>query len=421
MESTLQAMPVEETPVSPVHALRSGVPLPRNEFAAVRRRLMFDGCKWDPQIGDTDTLAPFPLMIAAGEWRRLERLAEKLAEETDLLESAVLERPELARKLGLPRTVRRAVFSGEAPTPGAARVMRFDFHPTPDGWRLSEVNSDVPGGYCEASLFTQLMAERFPSSRVPGDPAEALAASLERSAGADGVVALLAAPGYMEDIQIVSFLASLLQERGLAAIVANPVQISWRKGCAYLESHSQLLRVDAIVRFYQAEWLARLPRSSGWRGFFSGGSTPVANPGSSTISESKRLPLLWDELPVSVPAWREHLPETRDPREAPWRNDGSWIVKAAYCNTGDTVGQSDLRPPREWREMRRDVWLHPGNWIAQKRFESVPVETPAGARHACIGVYTVNGRASGAYARLSQRPLIDFESVDVALLVEDEP
>jgi hypothetical protein len=48
------------------------------------------------------------------------------------------------------------------------------------------------------------------------------------------------------------------------------------------------------------------------------------------------------------------------------------------------------------------------------------VETPIGPRHVCIGVYTVNGRAAGAYARFSAKPVIDFAAVDVALLLEDD-
>jgi hypothetical protein len=38
----------------------------------------------------------------------------------------------------------------------------------------------------------------------------------------------------------------------------------------------------------------------------------------------------------------------------------------------------------------------------------------------CIGVYTVNGRAAGAYGRLSWRQVIDFSAVDVAVLVAGE-
>ena len=72
--------------------------------------------------------------------------------------------------------------------------------------------------------------------------------------------------------------------------------------------------------------------------------------------------------------------------------------------------------PRDWLRTRINVQLSPGKWVAQRRFESLPVTTPVGPRHACIGVYTVNGRAAGAYARLSKTPVIDFAATDVALL-----
>ena len=43
--------------------------------------------------------------------------------------------------------------------------MRFDFHFTRDGWRISEVNSDVPGGLNESSGFERLMANTLRSVR----------------------------------------------------------------------------------------------------------------------------------------------------------------------------------------------------------------------------------------------------------------
>jgi hypothetical protein len=43
-----------------------------------------------------------------------------------------------------------------------------------------------------------------------------------------------------------------------------------------------------------------------------------------------------------------------------------------------------------------------------------------GARHCCLGVYTIDGRAAGIYGRMAPRPLIDDRAEDVAVLVEDE-
>jgi hypothetical protein len=95
-------------------------------------------------------------------------------------------------------------------------------------------------------------------------------------------------------------------------------------------------------------------------------------------------------------------------------------MKTAMCNTGDAVCIRELMPPTKWLQTRLNVLLAPDKWIAQRRFDSVPISTPVGPRHVCIGVYTVNGRAAGAYARLAERPLIDFAAADVALLIEED-
>jgi hypothetical protein len=118
--------------------------------------------------------------------------------------------------------------------------------------------------------------------------------------------------------------------------------------------------------------------------------------------------------------WRALLPETLDPRNAPWQRDEAWLLKSAFCNNGDAVGIRELLRPARWFRMQWAARLKPENWVAQRRFESVPIATPAGPRHVCIGVYTVNGRAAGAYARMSRNPLINFAATDVALLLEDD-
>ena len=38
----------------------------------------------------------------------------------------------------------------------------------------------------------------------------------------------------------------------------------------------------------------------------------------------------------------------------------------------------------------------------------------------CVGVYTIDGRAAGAYVRLSHRPIVDYRAIDAALLIEPD-
>lgn len=401
------------------HGLRAGVSLASATVAAIRRKSALEGCKWDTQVGDVTTLAPFPLVMRRSVWHQLATWAEQLAAEATEAELEISRRQDLIGQLGLPRALQNVLAAHTPLTPAAGRVIRFDFHPTTDGWRISEANSDVPGGFSESSHFTALMGEQFPALETPGNPGGAWADALAASAGPGGVVALLSAAGYMEDHQVVSFLAARLQERGCVTHLANPSQIQWQGARAHLEAAWHRGPLDVIVRFYQAEWLTKLPRHVGWEKLFRSGETPVANHALAVVSESKRFPLVWDELETSLPTWRALLPETRDPRTAAWQRDDGWLVKSAFCNTGDTVSIRELLTPGQWLQTRLGVALAPSEWIAQRRFQSAPVSTPVGLRHACIGIYTVNGRAAGAYARLAEKPLINFAAVDVALLIED--
>ena len=175
-----------------------------------------------------------------------------------------------------------------------------------------------------------------------------------------------------------------------------------------------------MFRFYQGEWLAKLPTRCDWRNFFRGSITPILNSGIAVISESKRFPLVWDQLSTAMATWRSLLPETRDPRDAPWLSDDTWLLKSAMCNNGDTVGVRNEVHAMHWKSLARDAGWFPRHWVAQKKFEAEAIDTPIGAMFPCIGIYTINGRACGAYARLSRSRIIDFAATDVALLIENE-
>jgi glutathionylspermidine synthase len=341
-----------------------------------------------------------------------------LARELVEVEQAALERPEVLRELGLPRRLVGLLRRGPL-TPGAARVMRFDFHATGEGWRISEVNSDVPGGYTEASSFTRLMGQAC-GYEPAGDPAAALVEALVEGGAGGGPVLLMAAAGYMEDQQIVAYLARALGARGLAAGLVTPNQLGWREGRAYATSDGASGAAGAIVRFYQAEWMSDLRPRGAWGNLFSGGHTPVVNPPMAIVGESKRLPLLWSRLGCAVPTWRRLLPETRDPRDVPWRRDEAWLLKTAYCNTGDTVCLREGMPKWRWRRVCAEVWLSPRQWIAQRRFATSAIDTPRGPMRPCIGVYTVNGRAAGIYTRLARGLVTDYTAMDAAVLLEED-
>jgi glutathionylspermidine synthase len=391
---------------------RAEAALEAEEFALVRRAMLLEHCKWDPQVGDAATLAAFPLIMERESWSQLAGWAEALTAEAIEAERELLTRPELLRRLGLPRSICNALLRTTARRE-LPRAARYDFHLTREGWRISECNADVPGGYAEASAFSAVMSQHYGDAEPAGDPGGAWAEALARTAQGDDI-ALLSAPGFMEDHQVVRYLAKRIAELGLRVHCAQPAQIEWRDGYGFLGAQ----RLGAILRFYQAEWLATLPRGTEWWRYFGEAATPILNPGSCITIESKRFPLVWDALATRLPTWRKLLPPTVDPREAPWQRDDSWLLKTALCNTGDTVMARSLLPPARWAKAARSARWFPGGWVAQRRFEPIPIESPFGAVFPCIGVYTIDGRACGAYARLSRGPIVDFAAIDVALLLQ---
>lgn len=397
---------------------RCGEVVAESVFARIRREMVLEHCKWDPQVGDEATLARFPLIMRRATWRALAAWAEALSAEAASAERELSARPELQRRLGLPGRLRSALSTHRtsAPRTSAPRAFRYDFHFTSEGWRISECNADVPGGYAESSAFPRLMAEQFSGFRAAGDPGGAWALAIARAAHSPDV-ALLAAAGFLEDAQVIHYLAARLREQGLRPYCLQPEQISWRDELAFFGQ----VRLGAVVRFYQAEWLARLSRSTNWQSYLRSPRTPVSNPGTCIALESKRFPLVWNALRDSaLDTWRTLLPETRDPRDADWQRDDSWLLKTAICNTGDTVSVRALLGAKKWASVARSARWFPSGWVAQRRFEPIPLQSPLGAVFPCVGVYTIDGRAAGAYARLSRGPIVDFSAVDVALLIEED-
>jgi hypothetical protein len=135
--------------------------------------------------------------------------------------------------------------------------------------------------------------------------------------------------------------------------------------------------------------------------------------------ESKRFPLVWDRLGLELPAWRTLLPPTCDPRRWNGRFGPGWVLKTAFCNTGDTVAWADDSDRRRWKCAVWGARLRPGQWVAQRRFEALPIPTPRGPMYPCVGVYTVDGRAAGLFGRMAPGPLIDLTAIEVAVLLRD--
>jgi len=95
-------------------------------------------------------------------------LATMLARETLAAEQELRQRADLHVHLGLPKALRKCLNAppSRSGTP-AVRVMRFDFHWTLDGWRISEANTDVAGGFIEHLESLDYLPRNIPNMSRP--------------------------------------------------------------------------------------------------------------------------------------------------------------------------------------------------------------------------------------------------------------
>jgi glutathionylspermidine synthase len=370
---------------------------------------------------DHSVIAPYALVLDREHWRAVAEAAEQLAREAMPLERELLARTDLHSRLGIPRPIRAVLRDMSRNCEArAARVMRFDFHYSTEGWRISEVNADVPGGFVEGSGLTEALAERYPGLRPFGNPAREYSDAIRRLAGDRGHVALVHATAYSDDRQVMEYLAKHLRACGLKTSVVSPAHIRFGSEGAVVESRFSSGTADALVRFFPVEWLPNLGRRSRWSGFFSTPSTGLSNPGTAVLLQTKLAPLVWDELAIRLDGWRVFLPEVRSPGDIPESERDEWVLKPALGRVGEGVVIAGVTPPAEFGNRFRQAQKQPRKWIAQRRFHCVPVETPDGPGYPCLGVFTIDGQIAGCYGRVSMKPLTDADAQDVAILGDCE-
>jgi glutathionylspermidine synthase len=385
------------------------------EFAALRTQVIFRGAKWDAQVGDVCTIARAPLVLRRSAWNDLATTAERLSAELLEMERELLGRPHLLAKLGLPRALSR-VLPGELPE-HALRLQRFDFHFTESGVRVSEVNADVPGGLHEGAI-ADLYSTRLPGCTTPGNVAASLAAAISARCNPSACVALVHATAYSDDRQVMTLLERELARVGLRGWPCAPDHLEWRDGCRIVLGQ-QSTPVEAVVRFFPAEWLPACPAECDWQQLVRGDAL-LCNPASCVVVQSKRLPLVWGRLRASSSTWRELLPDTRSTWRAPWLRDSDWLLKPALGRVGQGIVARGLSRPRDFARVALDAMTHPSRYVAQRRFRPLPYRSDGAVAYPCIGVFTLDGRVIGAYGRSSASVFVDHRAVDTPILIAED-
>ena len=383
--------------------------IPENSYEDYKYDVIFNSYKWDPQVGDINTVAKHAVLLSRTLAGQLETWAEQLAYETILLENALLNKLELTKKLGITKGIRNKLHMLKNCEAGNhVRLMRFDFHPTVDGWAVSEVNSDVPAGFAEASTLPQIASRYFDNYKPGVNTIDSIFDAFKNKVGGGGTLAFVHATSFSEDRQVVQSLGDRFENSGYKAMYAAPDNIKWENG--------RPMGVDGIVRIFPLEWLEFLPKKTEWHNYFSC-NVPSCNPPTALLTQSKRLPLIWDELGIDLPAWRKFLPRTTCPRDVKKGQDG-WIFKPAMGRVGEGISIKGAESEKEKSKIEKDAKKWHGDWVAQTQFVSDPLVSDTDEKyHLCLGVFTVQGKAAGFYGRVSLHPHIEASAIDIPVLV----
>ena len=300
------------------------------------------------------------------------------------------------------------------------RLMRYDFHPSSDGrWVVTEVNSDVPGGFAESSLLPGLAREFIDMPELEYTSfGEKMTEAINNLLNKKGTIMLVHCTCFSDDRQVMQYMGDRLKKEGYKVIYGAADHIKFKEKEAYCILDNNKEKIDLIFRFTPLEWLIQMkPRR--WDGYFNT-TTKSCNHPISIYAQTKRFPLVWNVLEkanISMKTWRNLLPETLEVKDLGLKE--GFIYKPVYGRVGEKISIKEACKGDEYKKILRDVKKHPRQYLAQKKFESMPLKADNGSEyHVCIGSYIIDREHAGYYARISEYPRIDSYAADIPVLIE---
>ena len=399
------------------------MPIPNDMYNEYKLDVMLDCYKWDPQFCDNNTVAKYALVLSEKEHEELKLLTEKLIKETTEAENFLNKNLKYTKALEIPNKFRSDIKSMKNYNPDKhIRLMRFDFHPTLENkWAVSEVNSDVPGGFAEATLMNRKSLEYLSNDNYYAISfGDFLADAIKKKVRQEGRIMLVHCTSYSDDRQVMQFLGDKLSGMGYEVIYAAADQLKFENGKAISILNNREGEVDGIIRFSPLEWVADM-KTKNWHGYFDTETVSCNHP-IAIFAQTKRFPFVWDLLEskgIDLSTWRELLPETLEVNDK--KVDDKFIYKPVYGRVGENISIKEACKDDEYKKILKDVKRHPKKYLAQKKFNSRPLTNEDGEEfHVCIGSYGVENSHAGYYARISRSPRIDSYAADIPVLIEKE-
>ena len=392
-----------------------------DKYYEYKVQAMFDCYKWDPQFCDNDTLSDHVLILSKKENEELIKLTECLDRETRLAEDYLNKNIKITKKLALPKKILKQIPNMQNYDKNQnIRLMRYDFHPNTDNnWVVTEVNSDCPGGFAEASLLPDIARKTINIHTLEYNSfGERMVETINNKLNKKGTIMMVHCTCFSDDRQVMQYLGDRLKKEGYNIIYGAADHIRFKDKKAYCILNNNQESIDLIFRFTPLEWLIQMkPRR--WDGYFNTNTISCNHP-ISIYAQSKRFPFVWEDLEkvgISMKTWKKLLPETIEVKDL--GDKEGFIYKPVYGRVGEKISIKEACKDDEYEKILKDVKKHQKQYLAQKRFNSKPLKSEDGKEyHICLGSYTIEGNHAGYYARMSSSPRIDSYAADIPVLIE---
>ena len=397
------------------------IKIPEDKYYEYRINAMFDCYKWDPMFCDSNTLSKYVLILTKEENEELIKLTQELDKETKQAEEYLNKNTKISKKLLLQKKIEKQIPNIQKyDSSKNIRLKRYDFHPDIQGnWVVTEVNSDVPGGFAESSLLPELARQTINMPElVYTSFGNKMIQAINKKLNKTGTIMMVHCTCFSDDRQVMQYMGDRLEKEGYKVIYGAADHINFKNKQAYSILDNNQDKIDLIFRFTPLEWLIQMkPRR--WDGYFNTNTLSCNHP-ISIYAQSKRFPFVWKDLEkanISMKTWKTLLPETIKVKELGSKE--GFIFKPVYGRVGERISIKEACKDDEFQKILKDVRKHPKQYIAQKKFKSMPLEAEDGNKyHVCIGSYAIEGEHAGYYARISTYPRIDSYAADIPVLIE---
>jgi len=408
--------PIAVTPL----AIRDPLALPPLALELTQRWLV-----WDAHTAGQRRVDLHPLVLSEATHREAVRAAERAAALVDRMAARAAVDPEERALYKLHPDVERLAASARAGG-DLTTFARVDLLLRDDGRFVAcEVNADCPGGANETLALPRLArAAGFRSGYDPTTAATRLADRLVALSGGPGsprgIIAIVLATGFAEDLQVCALVERLVVERGGRArrMPATALKEDG-EGVAHKGE-----RAAVLYRFYPLEYMEEqrnveaLARAAE-RGALSSVSSFAAIHAQSKLAMARALVHEPEEA-------REVFGETYAlaacARADLLADRASWVVKRDLSRVGDHVYVGALETHESFRDVLDEVAeaeTMGDVWIAQRYVRPGLVATPWGPRCLTLGAYVLDGKFAGYLARLSKASLCSHDALVLPVFVDD--